>query len=132
MSSAKLSSSNAARPLDVCPVLPLVTSPSTPNNPVLLASVPARFIIILFCAMLASSFTSLLIIDCASSCKSISVLDANLFTVILISLVVASTAFVTSSTGFSSTLAVVAPGDPTTPLLIGLAVVLKFPTVVRL
>ena len=82
--------------------------------------------------MLASSFTSLFIIDCASSCRSISVLDASLFTVILISLVVASIALVTSSTGFSSTTAVVDPGDPTTPLLIGLSVVLKFATVVRL
>ena len=48
----------------------------------------------------------------------------------LISLVVDSTALVNSSIGFSITTAVVAPGEPTTPLLIGLAVVLNSPAVV--
>ena len=114
-----------------CPVRPDDTLSSTPNSPALLETAFARFIIILLCAMLASSLTSLLIIACASICKSISVLDSSLFTVILISLFVASCALVNSSTGFSNTTAVVEPGDPTTPLLIGLAVVLKSPTVVN-
>ena len=94
------------------------------------AAVLAMVIASLLCAIAAALLTSLLIIACASICKSISVDDANLFTVILISLAVDSKALVNSSTGFSNTIAVVEPGLPTTPLLIGLAVVLNSPTVV--
>ena len=72
-----------------------------------------------------------MIIACGSICKLISVLVLLRVTVILISLVLDSTALATSSTGFSNTAAVVEPGDPTTPLLIGLAVVLNSPTVVN-
>ena len=100
---SKFSSLNLASPKSACT---LVAEPAQPVVALSSSNVSADVNDNLLCAIAALALTSAFIIAPAAICKSISVSDAVLVAVILISLPEASTPFENSSIGSVNTVAV--------------------------